>query len=108
MTSLAFVDVETTGLSPREDRIREIGVVLVDDGRVDRWTSLLRISPLDREGESESRADCTHTPRFQDVAADLARMLAGRLVVAHNARFDYGFLSAEFARLGIDLTCSAR
>ena len=110
MTSLAFVDVETTGLSPREDRIREIGVVLVDDGRVDRWTSLLRISPLDREGESESRADCTHTPRFQDVAADLARMLAGRLVVAHNARFDYGFLSAEFARLGIDfrpdLLCS--
>lgn len=110
VTSLAFVDVETTGLSPRDDRIREIGIVLVDDGRVDRWTSLLRTAPLDREGESESPDERLAAPRFKDVAADLARMLAGRLVVAHNARFDYGFLSAEFARLGIDfraeLLCS--
>lgn len=110
MTSLAFVDVETTGLSPRDDRIREIGVVLVDNGRVERWTSLLRIASLDRKGESESLDERAAIPRFQEVAADLARMLAGRLVVAHNARFDYGFLSAEFARLGIDfrpeLLCS--
>jgi len=105
---IAFVDVETTGLSPGDDRIREIGVVLVDGGRVERWTSLLRSST--RGGENASPDDGLLSPRFQDVAADLSRMLEGRLIVAHNARFDYGFLRAEFDRVGIEfqprLLCS--
>ncbi len=105
---LAFVDVETTGLSPGDDRIREIGVILVDGGRVERWTSLLRSRT--RAGDNASLEENPLSPRFQDVAADLSRMLAGRLVVAHNARFDYGFLRAEFDRIGIDfqprLLCS--
>lgn len=104
---LAFVDVETTGLSPGDDRIREIGLVLVDDDRVERWTSLLRSR---RRGENASCDENPLSPRFQDVSAELARLLAGRLVVAHNARFDYGFLRAEFDRIGIDfqprLLCS--
>src|SRR4249919_2511492 len=41
-------------------------------------------------------------PRFRDIAADLARRLEGRLLIAHNARFDYAFLKAEFGRVGID------
>ena len=42
---LAFVDVETTGADPREDRITEIGVVLVDDGLVvEEWCTLLNPS----------------------------------------------------------------
>jgi DNA polymerase-3 subunit epsilon len=39
----AFVDVETTGLSPAANRIAEIGVVTVDGARVDRWSSRLRV-----------------------------------------------------------------
>src|SRR5437762_4225780 len=107
--SLAFVDVETTGLSPGENRIREIGVVLVDQGKVNRWTSFLRIPSPDRRRD-EPPDDNPVSPRFEDVASDLSNMLTGRLVVAHNARFDYGFLSAEFARIGVDfqpgLLCS--
>jgi len=39
---LAFVDVETTGLSPSENRIAEIGVITVDGQGVERWTTFLR------------------------------------------------------------------
>jgi len=41
-------------------------------------------------------------PRFDDIAQDLLERLAGKLFIAHNARFDYGFLKNEFKRLGID------
>ena len=40
-------------------------------------------------------------PSFADVAAQLAERFAGRLFIAHNARFDYGFLREEFRRAGI-------
>ena len=40
-------------------------------------------------------------PRFADIAAELYERLAGRLFVAHNARFDYGFLRREFDRAGL-------
>jgi DNA polymerase-3 subunit epsilon len=100
---LAFVDVETTGLSPNDNRIAEIGVVTVDGGRVERWTTLLKTL---RRRESTSsilsepdRVD--DAPLFRDIATELAQRLSGRLLVAHNARFDHAFLSAEFDRVGI-------
>jgi DNA polymerase-3 subunit epsilon len=40
-------------------------------------------------------------PRFAEIAGELAERLAGRVLVAHNARFDYGFLRREFERVGI-------
>ncbi|HEX6827569.1 MAG TPA: exonuclease domain-containing protein, partial [Burkholderiales bacterium] len=40
-------------------------------------------------------------PTFADLAGELLERLEGRLLVAHNARFDYGFLRNEFRRLGI-------
>jgi len=103
---LAFVDVETTGVDPRTDRITEVGVVTVDGARVEEWSSV--INPLKRRQE---RAAAPHeitdsmrddAPRFKDIATDLARRLEGRLLVAHNARFDHGFLKTEFDRAGID------
>lgn len=38
-------------------------------------------------------------PRFEDIAGELAAHLVGRVFVAHNASFDFGFLDAEFARV---------
>ncbi|MFO1304445.1 MAG: exonuclease domain-containing protein [Burkholderiales bacterium] len=94
---LAFVDVETNGLSPRDHRIAEIGVVTVDGDRVERWTTLVR-------GGCDARVDLAERkslPAFADVAHALALRLSGRLFVAHNARFDYAFLRAEFERAGV-------
>ena len=108
---LAFVDVETTGLSPTTNRIAEIGVVTVDGDRIHQWTTFLK-PPGPRESclrDKQIRRP-EDAPAFRDIAADLSQRLSGRLVVAHNARFDYAFLSAEFARVGIafnpDVLCS--
>ena len=103
---LAFVDVETTGVNPRENRITEIGVITVDGDRASEWTTV--INPLTRRQERPHLPDGITdemrgaAPRFKDIAADLARRLAGRLFIAHNARFDYEFLKAEFGRTGIE------
>jgi DNA polymerase-3 subunit epsilon len=114
LPKLAFVDVETTGVDPRENRITEIGVVCVDGDAIREWSTV--INPLARRREHapapEGITDEMRlaAPRFKDIAADLAARLAGRLLVAHNARFDYSFLKAEFSRVGIefhpDVLCS--
>ena len=110
--SLAFVDVETTGLCPTTDRIAEIGIVSVDADRIERWTTLVRTDSR-RERTfpgGVGAADLADAPGFRDIAHDLARRLAGRLLIAHNARFDHAFLSAEFDRAGVafepDVLCS--
>jgi DNA polymerase-3 subunit epsilon len=87
---LAFVDVETTGLSPADHRVAEIGVITVDGDRVERWTTFLKA------GDPHSPA-----PAFHDIAPALAQRLAGRLFIAHNARFDYAFVRGELERAGI-------
>src|SRR5262249_12074619 len=45
-------------------------------------------------------------PTFAEIAAELQRRLDGRLLIAHNARFDYHFLRAEFRRLGIEFSAT--
>ena len=109
-----FVDTETTGLDPAVDRIIEIGVVTVDGGAVDEWTTLLNprtpralTSRLLQEiGEERARS----LPRFGEIARALLQRVGNGLLIAHNARFDYAFLRAEFERAGIrfeaEVVCS--
>jgi DNA polymerase-3 subunit epsilon len=101
--ALAFVDIETTGLSPTENRVAEIGVITVDAGRVERWSTLIKSPRRELDSAVDSRPDDEHddAPAFGDIAAELALRLSNRLFIAHNARFDYSFLRAEFARARI-------
>ena len=46
--------------------------------------------------------DVEDAPTFQDIFEEIRSRLEGQVVFAHNARFDYAFLKAEFARLGIE------
>jgi DNA polymerase-3 subunit epsilon len=100
----AVLDVETTGLSPREHRVLDLAVVLVDgQGRVEHeWAT--RVHPQGPVGATHihglTYADVAGAPTFAQVAADLVGLLAGRALVAHNARFDLGFLRHEFGRAG--------
>jgi ATP-dependent helicase Lhr and Lhr-like helicase len=103
-TPFAVLDVETTGFSPGlGDRVVEIAIVrTAPDGTVlDSWTTLLNpergVGPTPVHGIRG--ADVIDAPRFLDVAGDIAARLDGAVVVAHNARFDLGFLTAEYARL---------
>lgn len=102
----AVVDLETTGFSPRlGDRVAEVAVVLVDDaGRVeDEWSTLVNperdLGPQHVHGIAA--ADVALAPTFDRVAPALLRLLAGRVLVAHNAAFDTRFLRAEIGRAGI-------
>lgn len=115
--ALAVVDLETTGGSPGFDRVIEIGVLLIDEGNVtQRWQRLVDPGfalPYGIEQLTGIRtADLRGAPAFADVADELLALLQDRVFVAHNARFDYGFLKAEFARLGIrfdpDRLCTVR
>ena len=106
MLPLAFVDLETTGATATSDRITEIGIVEVDaDGSVREWQQLVnpgtRIPTFIEQLTGISNAMVADAPAFADVAGETLRRLEGRLFIAHNARFDYGFLKNEFNRLGI-------
>jgi DNA polymerase-3 subunit epsilon len=101
----AVIDFETTGLFPgRHDRIIEIGVVHVDPaGRITgRWDTLVNpgrdLGPQRIHGIGA--AEVLDAPTFADVAGHLVELLRGRVLVAHNARFDVGFLTSELERIG--------
>ena len=109
--SLAFVDLETTGTHASGDRITEVGVVRVDadpgggSPRVDEWSSLVDpqvpIPPYVQALTGITDAMVRAAPTFPSVAGEVARRLDGCLFVAHNARFDFGFLKHAFARVGV-------
>lgn len=103
----AVIDFETTGFSPaKHDRVVEIGVVHVTaDGRITgRWQTL--VNPERDLGATHvhgiNAADVLDAPVFADVAEHLVELLRGRVLVAHNARFDLGFLTAELSRAGFE------
>jgi DNA polymerase-3 subunit epsilon len=103
---LAIVDLETTGAHPVHDRVTEIAVIEVDAGEVTgEWSTLVNPEttiPAAIQALTGITNDMVAgAPRFGVLAAELQERLAGRVLVAHNARFDYGFLRQEFERAGI-------
>ena len=104
---LAFLDLETTGMLPAEERITEIGLVEVDGGElVGSWSQLVNpekdIPPFIEALTGISNDMVQQAPTFAQLAPALFRRLEGKLLVAHNARFDCAFLRAEFERAGFD------
>ncbi|GAA1888056.1 hypothetical protein GCM10009736_65330 [Actinomadura bangladeshensis] len=99
------MDVETSGLRAVRDRVLSLAVVTVGrDGRSSgEFSTLLDPGcdpgPVHIHGLTADRLK--GSPRFEDVTARIAEMLEGRVLVAHNAPFDYGFLLQEFMRANI-------
>ena len=104
--SYAVVDVETTGMRARAgDRVTEIAVVHVDGGRVaPAFESLVNPEvPIPHFIAALTGIDdamVEGAPRFEEVADQVLAALNGRVFVAHNARFDWAFVSAEIERAG--------
>lgn len=100
-------DVETTGLSPRSDRIVELALVRADaSGQiVDSWSS--RFNPNRPVGATHihgiTDADVASAPRFHEQASVIVAALRGTTLVAHNASFDVAFLQRELGMAGWDL-----
>ena len=102
---LAIVDVETTGMSAVYGRIIEIGIIRVEKGKVVRtYESLVDpecyIHPMIEQLTGIGNRDVKGAPVFSEISREVAGILEGAIFVAHNARFDIGFIKQEFARVG--------
>jgi len=107
--NVVFLDLETTGATATHDRITEIGLIEADHGTfVREWSTLvnpgINIPPMIQSLTGISNSMVATAPAFEDIADELYEAIDGRILVAHNARFDYGFLKNEFRRLGKPFT----
>ncbi len=100
------LDVETTGLKPRYNRITEIAIIVVSErGERMVWSSLVnperevprqisRLTGIDNQMVASA-------PRFASIAPTILELIGDRLVVGHNVDFDIGFLNTELVRTGL-------
>ena len=114
-TEFATLDLETTGLSPKRDRVIEIGIIRTSESgeTISTFSSLINcgrdVGKTEIHGiEAWMLQDA---PTFSEIAGDVARILNGAILVAHNARFDAQFLDVELERAGrgrsdIDALCT--
>ena len=105
-------DLETTGLSSSQDRIIEIGAVLLKNGQeLDRFQTFVDPErPLDRKiveltGITEEML--LGAPKIQEVLPKFLSFVGDRVLVAHNSDFDTGFIRAECQRQGIPYNYTA-
>jgi len=115
--AIAFVDLETTGTTATRDRVTEIGIVRVADGEfLDEWSTLVNPEcsiPEDiRVLTGITNEMVRDAPTFAEIRNEVAGRLEGHVLVAHNARFDYGFLKNEFRRVEMsysaEVLCTVR
>ena len=102
-------DLETTGLSSQHDRIIEIGAVRMQKGQeIDRFQTFVNPGqPLDRKiVELTGITDemLRDAPKIEDVLPQFLKFVGDRVLVAHNADFDTGFIRAACARQGLPYT----
>lgn len=100
--TLAFLDVETTGLSPaRNDKVCEIAILRLDKNGIFEWQTLINpgipIPPFISGINGITDEMVQDAPRFSAVTETILNLIEDAVVVCHNAPFDLGFLAAEFS-----------
>jgi DNA polymerase-3 subunit epsilon len=105
----AFVDIETTGSSPITGRITEVAVIIMRNHAViETFQSLVNpetsIPAFITKVTGIDESMVADAPVFAEIAQTVWEKLQGCVFVAHNVRFDYGFLKNEFKRLNIEFT----
>jgi len=105
MKRFVAFDVETTGFSPKNDRLIEIAAVTFDEsGIVGSFQTLIdpEVAIRNSHVHGITSADVREAPRFFEIVPHLHEVLDGAVLVAHNRQFDIGFLGSEFDRAGVD------
>jgi DNA polymerase III epsilon subunit family exonuclease len=103
--TFAYLDVETTGLSPWfGDRICEVAVLrCMGEEIIDSFDSLLNperlLSPGAARVNGLKDSDLKKAPRFADVVDQVLALIQDAVIVCHNVPFDLGFLSSELGRI---------
>ncbi|MFI8534863.1 TerD family protein [Streptomyces aquilus] len=99
----ALVDVETSGLRPGRDRVLSLAILTLDaqGNQTGEFSTLLNPGcdpgPVHVHGLTADRL--AGAPTFEDIAPQVGTLLSSRVLVAHNAQFDYDFLAHEFAHV---------
>lgn len=112
-----FVDIETNGGNGERGRITEIALIRVEDGEVvEEYSTLVNPgSPIPywiTRLTGITNDDVADAPYFDEVAADIHRILDGAIFVAHNVRFDFSFVKRQLEAVGYSfrpkLFCTVR
>lgn len=107
--NFSFVDIETTGAHSRHDRIIEIGILRVDENKLTKtYQKLINpetyLNPFISQMTGITQSDLEIAPTFEELKEEILEVLDGTIFVAHNVRFDYGFIRNEFKRFGINFS----
>ncbi|MFJ2257302.1 TerD family protein [Streptomyces sp. NPDC087844] len=99
----ALVDVETSGLRPGRDRVLSLAILTLDahGNQTGEFSTLLNPGcdpgPVHVHGLTPARL--AGAPTFEEIAPQVGALLSSRVLVAHNAQFDYDFLAHGFAHV---------
>ena len=96
-------DLETTGLNSREDKIIEIGAVIMKDGKeVDRFQTFVdphqKLQDITIELTGITDKMVKGAPSIEEVLPQFIEFVGDRVLVAHNADFDTGFIRTACAK----------
>lgn len=100
-----IIDIETTGGSPKNDKITEIAIYVYDGSKIiDEFVTLINpernIPYFTTQMTGISNEMVADAPTFFQVAKKIVEITENRIFVAHNSSFDYNFIKSEFKQLG--------
>lgn len=103
----AILDIETTGGSPKNEKITEIAIYIHNGEKViDEFTSLVNPEkniPYFITGLTGiSNEMVANAPKFFEIAKDIVEITTDCVIIGHNVSFDYGFIKNEFKHLGYE------
>lgn len=106
LENYVILDVETTGLSPKSEKIIETALIRIDNGeQVSQFTSCVNpgksLSPRIVSLTGLNDDMLKDAPAFSSIAEKVSRFIGNSVIVAHNAVFDLGFLSEELTRCNV-------
>jgi DNA polymerase-3 subunit epsilon len=104
----AIVDIETTGGFAADNDITEIAIYCYNGKEITaEYTTLVRpekpIPYFIQVLTGISHEIVEKAPKFEDIAAEVAKLLKGRVFIAHNVNFDYSFLKYHLEKSGYKL-----
>ncbi|MDP4224018.1 MAG: 3'-5' exonuclease [Bacteroidota bacterium] len=112
--SIAFLDLETTGINVSSDRIVEISILKVSPGGKEEWMSTrinpeMPIPPKATAIHGIRDEDVADAPAFKEIARNLKAFLEGCDLAGYNAiKFDIPVLAEEFLRVNVDFDIRKR
>lgn len=104
--TFSVVDTETTGMYAEHNRVMDVGLVKVKNGKiVEKWETLIDpeqdIPYWITKFTNLANEDVVGQPLFKDIAHEFHQKIENTIFVAHNAGFDYGFIYNELSRANI-------